>query len=282
MEIPSTRKVDIIRLRQRDLSKTNDLVVTEEPLEMQVLYGPDGDRRRFNLAVTMRTPGDDDNLLRGFLITEGIIRTHDDIACIVRPAGGPVANQSITAELKPEVMFSPDAQQRHFYTTSSCGVCGKASIDMVRQVSPFRTISGQPSLKGNVLCDMLDVFRKEQDVFSETGGIHAAGLFNADGNLLMIAEDVGRHNAVDKLIGMAAVKLGLPLNQYVMIVSGRAGFELVQKASVTGVSIFAAVGAPSSLAVELAEETGMTLVGFLKDSGMNIYSGADRIMFEEL
>jgi len=282
VEVPSTRNVDIIRLRKRDLIKTNDLVVTEEPLEMHVLYGPVGDRRRFNLAVTMRTPGDDENLLRGFLITEGIIRTHEDISAIVRTTGGPATHQSITAELNPDVVFSPDAQQRHFYTTSSCGVCGKASIDMVRQVSTFRTISGEPSLKAKVLCNMIDLFRDEQDVFSETGGIHAAGLFGANGSLLMISEDVGRHNAVDKLIGAASAKLGLPLNQYVMVVSGRAGFELVQKASVTGIAIFAAVGAPSSLAVELAEESAMTLVGFLKEFGMNIYSGSERIVFDDL
>lgn len=277
MEVPSTRKVEIIRLRKRDLIQTDDAVVTEEPLEMQIIYGPLADRKRFNLAVTMRTPGNDEHLIRGFLITEGIVQDQNDISRVAHPSDGLVANQSIIAELNPDVPFSPDDQQRHFYTTSSCGVCGKASIDMVRQVSPFRTIPGQPSIDAKVLCEMLDIFRMEQDVFSQTGGIHAAGLFDVNGNLLRIAEDVGRHNAVDKLIGMMAVDSGLPLNDQVMIVSGRAGFELVQKASVTGVAIFAAVGAPSSLAVELARESGMTLVGFLKESGMNIYNGADRI-----
>ena len=273
-----TREFKILRLDADRRSASDDHVVVEEPLEMIVEYGKVGDRQRFPLAVTMRTPGSDDALIRGFLLTEGIVEHPSQVTQTYRTASGPSDDQSITAALDPEVAFDPSLQQRHFYTTSSCGVCGKASIDMVRQVSPFRLQNAKPTVDRNVLVKMRAALRAHQSVFEKTGGIHAAGLFSTSGNLIAIEEDVGRHNAVDKLIGTAVQQSGLPLSDFIMLVSGRAGFELVQKAVVTGIAIFTAVGAPTSLAVELAQESGMTLVGFLKDSGMNVYAHSERIL----
>jgi len=226
----------------------------------------------------MRTPGNDESLIRGFLLTEGIVETADDIiGCKTHSIDEPSGHQSITAELSPDVVFSTENQQRHFYTSSSCGVCGKTSIDMVRQVTSFRAIPGQPTISPAALHDMSSVMLNAQSLFKKTGGIHAAGLFDVQGNLLVIKEDIGRHNAVDKLIGVAMQKIKLPLNNHILLVSGRAGFELVQKAAVSGIAFFAAVGAPSHLAIELAVESNMTLIGFLKGKGFNIYSAPERI-----
>ncbi|RLD17637.1 MAG: formate dehydrogenase accessory sulfurtransferase FdhD [Bacteroidetes bacterium] len=272
------RQVRLTRYSEDGLVDTTDYASEEEPLELVVEYGPIDDRNRFTLAITMRTPGNDAFLLRGFLLTEGIVETPEDIQSCKRTVTGPAGHQSITAALSPGVVFSPEKQQRHFYTTSSCGVCGKTSIDMVRQVTSFRPVPNQPSISAKILYSMSRVMLDKQFMFQKTGGIHAAGLFDSTGKLLAVQEDVGRHNAVDKLIGTAMTKMKLPLNKHVLMVSGRAGFELVQKASVSGIALFAAVGAPSSLAIELAEESGMTLIGFLKDKGFNIYTHPGRIV----
>jgi len=228
----------------------------------------------------MRTPGNDESLLRGFLLTEGIVDTPDEIQKCKRSIDGPTGHQSIKAELSPDVVFSPEKQQRHFYTTSSCGVCGKTSIDMVRQVTSFRPIPGQPAISAKSLHEMSLKMLNEQSVFKKTGGIHAAGLFDAHGQLIAIEEDVGRHNSVDKLVGVAMQKISLPLNNHILMVSGRAGFELVQKAAVSGIALFISVGAPSSLAIELAVESDMTLIGFLKSTGFNVYSHDERIIVD--
>ncbi len=274
------RQVRLTRYSEDGLVVSTDHVVEEEPLELLVEYGQEDARERFTLAITMRTPGNDESLMRGFLLTEGIVETPDEIQKCTSSVNGPVGHQSITAELSPDVVFSPERQQRHFYTTSSCGVCGKTSIDMVRQVTSFRPVPGQPSILAKTLHSMSRVMLDEQSVFQKTGGIHAAGLFDSEGKLIAIEEDVGRHNAVDKLVGTAMENLKLPLNNHILMVSGRAGFELVQKASVSGISLFASVGAPSSLAVELAAESDMTLIGFLKDSGFNIYSHPERVKLD--
>jgi len=274
------RQVKLKRYRDKRLVIVEDLVVEEDPLELVVEYGPIGHRARFTLAITMRTPGSDESLMRGFLLTEGIVNTPDEIQSCKRSATGPAGHQSMIANLSPDVIFSPEKQQRHFYTASSCGVCGKTSIDMVRQVTSFRTIPGQPAISVEKLHNMSLEMLKGQSVFHKTGGIHAAGLFDFSGKLLFIEEDVGRHNAVDKLIGVAMQNMTLPLNNHILMVSGRAGFELIQKAAVSGIALFAAVGAPSLLAIELAIESDMTLVGFLKDTGFNIYSHDERIIPE--
>lgn len=271
------RQIKLTRYSEGGLVVSTDHVVEEEPLELVVEYGQIGARNRFTLAITMRTPGNDESLMCGFLLTEGIVDTPDEILKCRSSVDDPSGHQSITAELSPDVVFSPERQQRHFYTTSSCGVCGKTSIDMVRQVTSFRPIPGSPSVSAKTLFKMSRDMLGKQSLFQKTGGIHAAGLFDSAGNLLSIEEDVGRHNAVDKLIGTAMADMKLPLNNHILMVSGRAGFELVQKASVSGFALFASVGAPSSLAIELAVESDMTLIGFLKGSGFNIYSHPERI-----
>ena len=254
-----------------------DVVVSEEPLEMRVEYGPPENRATYTLAITMRTPGNDEALIRGFVYTEGII----DSPAMVTDTRSEIFDlegyQSVTAILDPEVNFVPEQNQRHFYTTSSCGVCGKASIDMVRQITSFRLRKNKPQISSGLFMNMQQDMRSAQQVFEQTGGIHAAALFDAAGHLIDIKEDVGRHNAVDKLIGAVSLKRALPLDDCIMLVSGRAGFELVQKAAVTGVAIFAAVGAPSTLAIELARSTEMTLIGFLRAQQFNIYSEPGRI-----
>lgn len=272
------RQVRLKRYSKNELAVVSDHAVAEEPLELVVEYGKSGDRNRFTLAITMRTPGNDEFLMRGFLLTEGIVDRPDEIQSCNKNMNGPTGHQSIIAVLSPDVVFSPERQQRHFYTTSSCGVCGKTSIDMVRQVTSFRPVPDQPSISAKSLYAMSRVMLSEQSLFQKTGGIHAAGLFDSKAQIIAVQEDVGRHNAVDKLIGTAMTKMKLPLNNHILMVSGRAGFELVQKAAVSGIAFFAAVGAPSSLAIELAEESDMTLVGFLKDEGFNIYTHAHRIL----
>ncbi len=259
-----------------------DLLATEEPLEIRVNGRP--------LAVTMRTPGDDIDLAAGFLVTEGLVPGPSAIAGIricepgqepaagfdgagsTRPAGN-VAEVTLAAGLD----IDDDRLRRNFLTTSACGVCGKASIDAIR-VRAVHDVAADPvSVAAAVLAELPGKLRAAQRVFAHTGGLHAAGLFAADGSLLTLREDVGRHNAVDKVAGWAAGQGRLPLAGCVLLVSGRASFELVQKAYVTGIPVVAAVSAPSSLAVGLAGEAGMTLVGFLRGNSMNVYTGAHRI-----
>jgi len=253
-------------------SAFSDLVVVEEPLEIRLVYGPGIDRKEMPLYVTMRTPGDDMALAKGFLITEGIVRTTDDIVDVTQRADNVIA-----VSLHPDFIFLPSTVERHFYTSSSCGICGKASIEMVRQVSPYRLIPGQPVISYKSLLGMAETLIRAQPLFAATGGIHATALFNTSGDLLCTKEDIGRHNAMDKLIGWAA-ESHLPLSNHIVVVSGRGGFELVQKALSAGAAIFAAVGAPSSLALQLAEESDMTVAGFLRHDRVNVYTHPERVI----
>ncbi len=271
------KTIRVTRDEGSDRVEREDSVVVEEPLEMMVEYGSHEMRLRHTLAITMRTPGDDDALIRGFLLTEGIVDHPGQIHNTLRSASGTLEHHSIIASLDPDLMFDPKSQQRHFYTTSSCGVCGKSSIEMVRQISAFRPLPDKPSFSHACLRTMLAKLRGAQSVFEQTGGIHAAAAFDEDGKLLEIAEDVGRHNAMDKLLGRLSLTRELPYSDLIFLVSGRAGLELVQKAAVVGAAAFAAVGAPTSLSVQLAEDSEMTLVGFLKDNGMNIYTHPGRV-----
>lgn len=257
-----------------------DVVAVEEPLEIQVSSpGPQGAAAK-SISITMRTPGHDAELATGFLLTEGIISAADDIAAVT-PVGEPVAGSGlqniIRIELSPGVKLDFERLQRHFYTTSSCGVCGKASLDALR-------ISGAASLAGNEfriapdrLVALPDAVRTMQPVFRETGGLHAAAAFDVAGNIALVREDVGRHNATDKLVGALLAAGEIPGESLGLFVSGRASFELMQKALVAGIPLLAAVGAPSSLAVDTAVEFGMTLVGFLRDGSFNTYAGSERI-----
>ncbi|MCZ7440706.1 formate dehydrogenase accessory sulfurtransferase FdhD [Micromonospora sp. WMMC241] len=257
--------------------RRQDTLAVEEPLEIRV--GPAGPGRRRPLAVTMRTPGDDLDLAIGFLLTEGLIRSAEDVHTAQLCAGADTPNtyNVVDVVLSPGVPEPETDPARNFYTTSSCGVCGKASIESVRTRSRFAVREDPLEVTAELLAGLPDRLRAAQRAFDRTGGLHAAGLFSADGELLVLREDVGRHNAVDKVIGWAARADRLPLAGHVLLVSGRASFELTQKAWMAGVPLLAAVSAPSTLAAELAEEAGMTLVGFLRHPTMNVYTGAQRV-----
>ncbi|MFG1738267.1 formate dehydrogenase accessory sulfurtransferase FdhD [Micromonospora chalcea] len=257
--------------------RRQDTLAAEEPLEIRV--GAAGPGRRRPLAVTMRTPGDDLDLAIGFLLTEGLIRSAEDVHTAQLCAGAETPNtyNVVDVVLTPGVPEPVTDPSRNFYTTSSCGVCGKASIESVRTRSRFAVRDDPLTVTAELLAALPDRLRAAQRAFDRTGGLHAAGLFTADGEMVVLREDVGRHNAVDKVIGWATREGRLPLAGHVLLVSGRASFELTQKAWMAGVPLLAAVSAPSTLAVELAEEAGMTLVGFLRGPTMNVYTGAARI-----
>jgi FdhD protein len=251
-----------------------DTVAAEEPLEIRLTGTP--------LAVTMRTPGDDFDLVHGFLATEGVIRSADDIAglryCNSVDDDGRNTYNVVDVDLAPGVQAPDTALDRNFYTSSSCGVCGKASIDAIRTKTSYDVAGDGLRLPLDVLLALPDRLRSAQQVFDKTGGLHAAGLFTTDGELLALREDVGRHNAVDKVVGEAVRDGRVPLTGHVLMVSGRASFELTQKAAMAGIPVLAAVSAPSSLAVELAREVGITLVGFLRGDGCNVYTCPERIV----
>lgn len=257
--------------------RRQDTLAVEEPLEIRV--GSPGSGRRKPLAVTMRTPGDDLDLAIGFLLTEGLIRSADDVHTAQLCAGAETPNtyNVVDVVLAPGVPEPSTDPARNFYTTSSCGVCGKASIDAVRTRSLFPVRDDPLQVAAEVLAALPDRLRAAQRAFDRTGGLHAAGLFTAAGELVVLREDVGRHNAVDKVVGWAVRERRLPLTGHVLLVSGRASFELTQKAWMAGLPLLAAVSAPSSLAVGLADEAGMTLVAFLRGQTMNVYTGAHRI-----
>jgi FdhD protein len=256
-----------------------DSVSGEEPLEIRVGARADGKAPRRPLAVTMRTPGDDIDLAIGFLLTEGVIRDAGDIVTAQLCAGTDTPNTyNVVDIVLADGVPAPDTDPaRAFYTTSSCGVCGKASIDAIRTQSPWHLGDDPMTVSAELLASLPDRLRAAQRTFARTGGLHAAGLFTADGEPVFVREDVGRHNAVDKVVGRAVAENRLPLRDHVLLVSGRASFELTQKAWMAGIPLLAAVSAPSSLAVDLAQEAGMTLVGFLRGATMNVYSGAHRV-----
>ena len=261
------------------VERRSDLVATEEPLEMRVSVEEGGRRVRHPVAVTMRTPGHDFPLAAGFFFTEGIVPSHEAIASIAycEEVAATAERNVLDVSLRPGVRFDPARFSRNVYTTSSCGVCGKTSIDLVRTVCPALPV-GRERIAPEVLTALPATLRRAQPVFSRTGGLHASGLFDPGGRLLLQHEDVGRHNALDKLVGTLLLDGALPASDRVLVVSGRASFELVQKALAAGIPVLAAVGAPSSLAIELAREFGLTLVGFLRDGRFNVYSGEERIL----
>lgn len=272
-----TRRRRVIRVGRQGVTARPDTLAVEEPLEIRVDGHP--------LSVTMRTPGHDFDLAAGFLVSEGVIRGSADLAGMRYCAGavedGTNTYNVVDVSLAPGVAPPDPSVERNFYTTSSCGVCGKASLDAVR-TSAFWAVRDDPvQLDVSMLEQLPDRLRAAQPVFDRTGGLHAAGLFTPDGQLLCAREDVGRHNAVDKVLGWAAREDRLPLTGTILMVSGRASFELVQKAVMGAIPALAAVSAPSSLAAELATESGLTLVGFLRGSSMNVYSGADRLGLEQ-
>ncbi|OBK77244.1 formate dehydrogenase accessory sulfurtransferase FdhD [Mycobacterium sp. 1274761.0] len=250
-----------------------ETLVVEEPLEIRVNGKP--------VTVTMRTPGADVELAQGFLLTEGVIGHRDDLATVRYCKGtGPDDLNTynvLDATLSPGVAMPQVDITRNFYTTSSCGVCGKASLEAVRTISRYSPGDDATQVAADALSAMPELLRTEQKVFASTGGLHGAALFDATGGLLAVREDIGRHNAVDKVIGWAVEQNKVPLTETVLLVSGRASFELTQKAVMAGIPVMAAVSAPSSLAVDLASQSGVTLVAFLRGDSMNVYTRPDRI-----
>jgi len=258
----------------------DDRVAVEEPLEIRLGYSTPQGRTASSVSITMRTPGDDADLATGFLYSESIIQSADDISKIEHcgpPAPDTGNHNIIRVDLQQHVTVDLDRLHRHFYTTSSCGVCGKSSLEALRVTGAERLASAGTRFTREVLVAMPHILGKRQAVFHETGGLHAAAAFDSKGKILVVHEDVGRHNAVDKVVGALLSAGRLPAKNLGLIVSGRASFELVQKTLVAGIPLLAAVSAPSSLAVQLAEEFNVTLVGFLRGDGFNIYSAGKRI-----
>ncbi len=274
-----------------------DSIAVEEPLEIRIVHGSAGSRWTKSISVTMRTPGNDAELAVGFLLAEGVIRDAGDVQSVRSDRSGeenlaPLdlagdrrnridlsareAANIVTVELMPEIEIPQSTLERNFYTTSSCGVCGKASLLALRTACPPRH-ENTFSIDAETLCRLPNRLRSAQGIFQQTGGLHAAALFAANGTMDSLREDVGRHNAVDKLLGAALLADRLPLRDRLLLLSGRASFELLQKALMGGIPMVAAVGAPSSLALEVAREFDITLVGFLRGDRFNVYHGAGRI-----
>jgi len=291
---PSVRHVEILRVKRGEISMLQDAVAVEEPLEIQLVYGAADDRRVKSISITMRTPGNDAELAAGFLMTEGVVRDATHIVSIGAPSAANTAlpnkvdarqvalpnglrSQVVRVELSPEVEVSMSTLERNFYTTSSCGVCGKASLLALRTLCPLPQRDNF-MIRSEVLSTLPQQLQPVQAAFKETGGLHAASLFTSAGELHSIREDVGRHNAVDKLLGEAFLQDNVPLRNHLLLLSGRASFELLQKAVMAGIPMVAAIGAPSSLAIEVAREFSITLVGFLRPESFNIYSAPERIL----
>jgi FdhD protein len=272
----SPRSIDLTQVTEwadGRVRRVQDSLAGEEPLEIRVGGNP--------LAVTMRTPGYDLELAAGFLFTEGIIQRQEQIISleIGKPDAGTQPGNVVVAQLEGEVQVDAEKTKRNFFANSSCGICGKASIDAVR--SRFlRAPNAGFRVRSDVLCGLPEKLGGSQDIFSRTGGLHAAGLFTANGELLVAREDIGRHNVVDKVVGWALREGRVPLAEFILVVSGRCGFEIAQKAIAAGIPIVASVSAPSSLAVQLARELNLTLVGFLRGRRFVVYSGEERLILE--
>lgn len=321
MSNPSVATTQITKINGKDIQQTVDLLAVEEPLEIRLGYGPADNRLQKSISVTMRTPGNDFELALGFLITEGIIQSANQIYKIQYcTEANTIENKEniVRVELNPEVEIDLSKLQRNFYTTSSCGVCGKESIEAIKVNCSLPITDFNFQISKDVIVSLPEKLRAQQNVFEHTGGLHACALFTKDGELLMLREDVGRHNAMDKLVGahfgrlsaphfgrlsaphidrLSAPHIGKPIasrfdelsltnndelsltpNEYVLLLSGRASFELLQKAAMAGFLVVCAVGAPSSLAVQTAQEFGITLIGFLRGDRFNIYTHPERIV----
>ncbi len=276
----SSLAIDVSKVSGDQRVSIADSVAIEEPLEIQLSYPSAEGAAAKSVSITMRTPGDDAELAMGFLFTEGIIRSGKQVTSVehcgaTAPESG--LRNIIRVKLKPGVDVDLGRLQRHFYTTSSCGVCGKASLDALRITGQESLADKTATFRRNAIVALPDKLMARQKVFTKTGGLHAAAIFDQNGEILFVREDVGRHTAVDKVVGALLLEDMLPANELGLIVSGRASFELMQKTLVAGIPLLAAVSAPSSLAVQTAKEFDMTLIGFLRNGKFNIYSGAQRV-----
>lgn len=276
----ATSTTKVWKVRDAGVAEVSDDLAAEEPLEIRVTTGARAVGRATSLAVTMRTPGDDFELAAGFLFTEGIIADRQDLVRIEYCTDPGIEQEYniVSAILRPEVPFDPAHFERHFYMTSSCGVCGKTSLEAVRVKSRYPLTGESPQVRSSVVAGLPDRLRDRQSLFAKTGGLHAAALFRADGRPRTLREDVGRHNAVDKVVGEQLLAGKVPLSESLLVVSGRASFEILQKAAVAGIPFVVAIGAPSNLATRLAKESGMTLVGFARGDRFNVYAGRQRIV----
>ncbi|MEQ8467510.1 formate dehydrogenase accessory sulfurtransferase FdhD [Coleofasciculus sp. E1-EBD-02] len=278
MAMGSKTKTRVWVVEKENVRSRQDQVATEEPLEIRLVSPPQ------TVAVTMRTPGADFELAAGFLYSEGVVRDRDDIQqisyCVDPDVDGEQRYNIVNVKLRPGLSVNLQPLERHFFTTSACGVCGKASLEALH-LRGCPIISAGLTVSPDIIYSLPEQLHTAQRIFSSTGGLHAAALFDTQGKLLSVREDVGRHNALDKLIGAAFLSNQLPLTNHIVLVSGRSSFEIVQKCLTASVPIVCAVSAPSSLAVALAREFGITLVGFLRGKRFNIYTGKERIHFEE-
>ena len=273
------RAMTITKRQGDDVSRARDALAVEEPLEIRLAWrDADGSKRVEPLTVTMRTPGDDFDLVAGFLHAEGVVGSPDQLVEMTYCRGGDAAQDYnvVEARLAPGIVPDMRPLERTFYASSACGVCGKASLDAVEARGCVPLADG-PRVRAALLPELPDRLREAQAAFARTGGLHAAGLFTAEGATVVVREDVGRHNAVDKTLGRAFLDRMLPASEHILVVSGRASFELVQKAVAAGVPVLVAVGAPSTLAVDLAARFRQTLVGFARHGGSNVYTGEERI-----
>lgn len=273
----TSRSVDLTQVTEwKDgaAARKDDYLAAEEPLEIRIGENP--------LSVTMRTPGHDQELAAGFLFTEGLVQQREQIIALENATNDDDGKRGnvVRAEVAAEVLPDFDKLRRHFFAASSCGICGKASIDAVRS-RLLRTPNPNFRVEPQLIVSLPDALRSAQDVFERTGGLHAAALFDARGHLLIVREDIGRHNAVDKVIGWALLSDRIPLSDCILLVSGRGGFEIIQKAIVAGIPVVASVSAPSSLAVQLARELRLTLIGFLRGNRFVVYAGEDRFEAHE-
>ena len=276
---PRTARTWISRYREGVSARRRDVVTVEEPLEIRIRWSDGQNSTQRSVAVTMRTPGEDFELAAGFLVTEGFLESPQEVQEIAYCGEGSSADRNVvTVRLREGASFDPALINRNFYVTSSCGVCGKGSLEAIeiRGASPFASDGWR--VDPNTITSLPDRLRSSQPQFHRTGGLHAAGLFGPDGSLDLLREDVGRHNAVDKVVGIGFLRGMLPLQERILMVSGRTSFEIMQKALAAGICFVASVGAPSSLAIDVAREFRMTLVGFVRDGGFNVYSGPERVV----
>lgn len=269
----SVLKTPVLKYSNQGAKLFEDLIAVEEPLEIKLSYSQNGKQHTKNISVTMRTPGNDTELAIGFLFTEGIIKQSHQVKNV---KSGALQN-SITIEMMDGFDVPLEKLNRHFYTTSSCGVCGKESIEAIKTIKEKTKTNTLLKVSADVLYSLPEKLNNAQSAFLQTGGIHGSALFNLHGDLIALREDVGRHNALDKLIGSMLMENKIPLTENILLLSGRASFELIQKSVMAGINLVVAIGAPSSLAVELAKEFNVTLVGFLKHERFNIYSHEERV-----
>lgn len=271
-----TKNIGMQKVESNNSIQKEDCVIEESPLQIVIEHGNENNRKQESLSVTMRTPGDDVNLVSGFLFCEGFIQKAADILSI-KHIGNAGDESAIMVVLAPYVYIDIESKKRNFVAAASCGFCGKTNADIISQ-QVFAPLNKNVQINARQLYHLPELLNTSQNLFTQTGGSHAVALINTNAELIHICEDVGRHNAMDKLVGTMLGKNLLPLKEYMILFSGRLGYELVQKSLMAGIPIVCAIGAPSSLALEFAEKNGMTIIGFLKNNSFNIYCGAERII----